>query len=72
MKAICFIISDYYKRYSFLFNNMRYGDNVGRDESLFTTTSILDLLIRTEGEICGNQKSTYDNRGGRGGRQQKL
>ena len=47
------------------------GENLGRDKYPVTTTSALDLLIRTEGGICGNQQYTYDNCGGRGGRQQK-
>ena len=43
-----------------------------RDEYPVMTTSTLDLLIHIEGEIHGNQQSTYDNCVGRGGHQQKL
>ena len=42
-----------------------------RGEYPITITSKMYLLIRTEGGIRGNQQSTYDNRGGRGSRQQK-
>ena len=44
---------------------------MGRDEYPVTITSSLDILIRTEGGILGIQQSTYDNHGGRVGRQQK-
>ena len=49
----------------------RYRDNVGRYEYPVITTSALDLLIRTEGQICRNQQSTYESHGGRGDCQQK-
>ena len=72
MKATCFLLSAYQKRYSFLLRKLRDIDNVGRYEDPVTTTSSLDLLILIEGGIWGNQKSpTYENYGGRGGRYQK-
>ena len=58
MKEMCFLISAYQKRYSFLLKHLRYRDNVGRDEYPVTTTLVLDLLIRVEFGIHGNQKST--------------
>ena len=42
------------------------------DEYLITTKLAVDLLIHTEGGIYGNQKSTYDNCSGTGGRKQKI
>ena len=50
---------------------MRDGDKVGRDEYPITTTWDLDFLICTEVLVRRNQQSIYENRGGRGGRQQK-
>ena len=67
MKAMHFLLSANKKSYSFLLNQLRDRDNMGRDEYPVTTTSALDLLIRIEGGIRGNQKlSTYENHGGRG------
>ena len=71
MKAICFLISSDQKKYIFLLNQPRDGDNVGRDEYPVKTTPSLDILIRAEGGIRRNQQSDYDNCGGRGGRQKK-
>ena len=71
MKAMCFLIRDEQKRYSFLFKKRIDRDNVGRDECSVTTSSALYILIRKEGGIIRNQRSTNDNRGGRGGFQQK-
>ena len=53
---MCFLLSADKKRYSFLLNQLRYGDNLGRDEYTVPTTSALDLFICTEGGIWGNQK----------------
>ena len=50
---------------------MRDGDNMGRDEYPVTITPALDLLIRTEGVIWGNQQYTHKNHGGGGGRHQE-
>ena len=47
MKEMCFLISSDQNNYSFLLKKMRYGDNMGRGEYTVTTTSVLDLLIRT-------------------------
>ena len=69
MKEMCFLISAYQKRYSFLLKHLRYRDNVGRDEYPVTTTLVLDLLIRVEFGIHGNQKSTYDHCVSKGSRQ---
>ena len=56
--------------YSFLLKELRYGDNMGKDEYLVTTTLTLDVLIRTEGWISVNRKlSKYENCGDRGGSQ---
>ena len=65
MKAICFLLSANQKMYSFLLKQLRDGENVGRDDYSATTTSELDLLIRTEVGGFGNKQSTYDNRGSR-------
>ena len=71
MKAMCFLLSVYHKRYSFLFNQLSEGGDTGRDEYTATTTLDLDLLIRIEGVISWNQQSTHDNRGNGGYRHQK-
>ena len=72
MKSICFLINADQKRYSFLLNQLRDGDNVGRDDYLVTITSELGLLIRTEGGFWVNQQSsTYENWWGRGVQQHK-
>ena len=44
---------------------------MGEGEYPVTITSVLDLFIHIEDEINRGQQSTYDNRGDRGGRQQK-
>ena len=62
MKAMCFLLSAYQKRYSFLLKQLRERDKVGRDDYTVMTTSALDLLILIEGGIQGNQQSsTYEN-----------
>ena len=72
MKAMCFLLSANQKRYSFLLKQPKDGYNLGRDEYPVTTTSVLDILIRIEGGIRGNQQSSaYENRGGKGGYQHK-
>ena len=68
---MCFLLSDDHKRYSFLFKKLRDQENVGRNEYTVTNTSAMYLLIRIVGGIHKNQQSTYENRGVRGGRQQK-
>ena len=45
MKAMCFLLSAYQNSHSFLLKQLRYGDNVGRGEYPFTTTSALDILF---------------------------
>ena len=51
---------------------LRGGDNVGSDEYPVTTTLELDILIRNDGGICRNQKSSaYENCGGGKGPQYK-
>ena len=67
MKAMCLLINVDQKRYILLLENQMDGDNVGRDKYPVTTTSALDILIRTEGHILRNQQSTNENSGGRGG-----
>ena len=57
MTEMCFLLSSDKRRHSLLLKQMRYGYNMGRDEYPVTTTLVLDLLIRTEGGIQGNQKS---------------
>ena len=54
MKAMCFLLSSDQKRYLFLLNQMRYGNNLVRYEYPATTTSALDIFIRIEGGICKN------------------
>ena len=72
MKAMCFLLSDDKKRYSFLLKKLRDEENLGRDEYPVKNTLALDILIRTGCGIWGNQKlSTYENHGGRRGRQNK-
>ena len=44
---------------------------MGRDEYPVTIISAIYLWIRTEGGICGNQQSTYENHDGKGGIQPK-
>ena len=64
MKALCFLLRSYQKRYSLLLNKVRDVYNVVRDEYPVTTTLALDLLIYTEGGIKGHPKlSTYKNCG---------
>ena len=72
MKSMCFLLSARQKRYRFLFKQMRDGGNVNMDDYPAMTTSVLETLIRTEGIILGNCKSsTYKNLRGRGGHQKK-
>ena len=68
---MCFLVSADQKRCNLIFKQLGYRDNVGRDEYRLTIISSLDILIRTEGCICGNQQSTHKNFGGRGGRHPK-
>ena len=47
MKVMHFLLSNNQKSYSFLSNKLSYRDNVIRDDYPVTTTSALELLIRT-------------------------
>ena len=54
MKSICLLLNDYQNIHSLLLNQIKDGCNVVRDEYPVTTTSSLDILMHTEGGICGN------------------
>ena len=72
MKAICFLTRANQNSYYFLLKKLRDGDNMGRGGYPVTTTLALDILIRIEGGIWVNQKSsTYENCGGRVGQNHK-
>ena len=45
MKEICFLLSADKNMYSFLFNQLRDGDNVDRDKCPVIMASALDLFI---------------------------
>ena len=69
---MCFLLRCNQNSYIFLLNQLRDIENEGRDEYPVMTTSKLELLIRTEGEIQGNQKlSAYENHRVRRGYQNK-
>ena len=72
MREMCFLISANQNSCSFLLKKLWDGDNVRSDEYPVITTSALGILIHTKGRIWGNHKlSTYENCGGRVGRQHK-
>ena len=71
MKEMCVLLSADEKRYSFFFNQLRDGNNVGRDEYTITIISTMDILIHIEVVIQGNQQSTHEIAAAEGGATQK-
>ena len=68
---MCFLLIADLKGCNLFFDNLRDGDNLGRDEYTVTITSAMVILILTEGGICGNQQYTHKNYGNRRGSHQK-
>ena len=72
MREIFFLLSADQKRHSLLLKKLKDGEKVDRGDYPVTTTSELDILIRTEGGIWVIQRySTHENWGVRGGRHHK-